>query len=272
MSNQARIMAVLAHPDDETLGFGGLLARYAAEGAAVSLVTATRGELGWPWEDEPYPGEQALGQRREGELRRAAEALGLEEVHFLDYIDGQLDQADPQQAARQVAEHIRRWRPQVLLTFDPHGIYGHPDHIAICQIATAAVMLAAAPDPVSGDQPHSVSKLYYAAETQEALDRYEGIFGEIRMQIDGQERAPAGWEPWAVTTRIEAGDYWQYTWRAIECHQSQLPGLRAILEIPDDEKCKLFEFYTLYRVFSLVETPAGIESDLLAGLRQDQPA
>lgn len=270
MTDRNRIMAVLAHPDDETLGYGGLLARYASEGTPVSLLTATRGELGWPWEDQPYPGEQALGQRREGELRRAAEALGLAEVNFLDYIDGQLDQADQPQAARQVAAHLRRWRPQVVLTFDPHGIYGHPDHIAICQIATAAVVLAAAPDASIPGQPHAVAKLYYAAETQAALDRYESIFGEIRMQIDGQERMPKSWEPWAVTTRVDCADYWRHTWRAIECHESQLPGLRAILELPDEEKCELFHYYPLYRVFSLVDAPDGVEDDLLAGLRQGQ--
>jgi len=85
MPEQLRLMCVLAHPDDESLGNGGTLAKYAAEGVATYLVTATRGERGWPGAAHENPGPAALGAIREAELRAAAEVLGIQEVNFLDY-------------------------------------------------------------------------------------------------------------------------------------------------------------------------------------------
>src|SRR6187401_166300 len=126
-------MCVLAHPDDESLGNGGTLARYAAEGVETYLATATRGERGWNGPPDAYPGPEALGRTREAELRAAAAELGLREVSFLDYIDGDLDQADPAEAVGRIGAVLRRVRPHVVITFGPDGAYGHPDHIAICQ-------------------------------------------------------------------------------------------------------------------------------------------
>ncbi|MCB0171367.1 MAG: PIG-L family deacetylase, partial [Anaerolineae bacterium] len=138
-----KILAVLAHPDDETLGFGGTLARYAEMGIETHLVCATRGQRGWFGAPDDYPGPDALGVIREDELRQAAQILNLRSVHLLDYMDGDLDQAEPQSIIHQLATHIRRVRPEVVLTFDPFGVYGHPDHIAIAQFTTAAVVEAA---------------------------------------------------------------------------------------------------------------------------------
>ena len=98
MPSQLSLMCVLAHPDDESLGTGGILARYAAEGVDTYLVTATRGERGWFGPEEDYPGPELLGRQRAAELRAAAKVLGLSEVVFLDYLDGQLDQANPAEA------------------------------------------------------------------------------------------------------------------------------------------------------------------------------
>src|SRR5215470_5157564 len=140
---QLKLMCILAHPDDESLGTGGTLAKYAAEGVETYLVTATRGEHGWWGEEKDYPGPEGLGKIREGELLAAAKELGISEVKFLDYIDGDLDQANTAEAVAKIVAHIRRVRPQVIITFDPNGGYGHPDHIAICQLTTAAVLAAA---------------------------------------------------------------------------------------------------------------------------------
>ena len=94
-----RLMAVLAHPDDESLGFGGTLAKYASEGVDVSVLTATRGDAGryrgHPQEHEAHPGASALAEIREGELRAAAAVLGVRELVLLDYHDQQLDSAAP---------------------------------------------------------------------------------------------------------------------------------------------------------------------------------
>jgi LmbE family N-acetylglucosaminyl deacetylase len=95
MADKLKLMAILAHPDDESLGNGGMLARYAADGIELHLVVATRGERGWPGKEIDYPGLEALGKMRESEVRAAADVLGIHNVHFLDYIDGDLDTVHP---------------------------------------------------------------------------------------------------------------------------------------------------------------------------------
>ena len=137
-----RLMCVLAHPDDETLGMGGVLAKYAAEGATTAVLTATRGEYGWSGDPATNPGPAALGAIRDGELRAAAKVLGVSDVTFLDYQDGELDQADAAEVTAKIAAAIRRFRPDVVVTFGHDGLYGHPDHIVICQFATAAIVAA----------------------------------------------------------------------------------------------------------------------------------
>ena len=114
-------LGIFAHHDDESLGAGGLFAKYAAEGVRTSLITATRGQRGWTGTPDRYPGAEALGQIREKELDGAARRLGIDEVVVLDYMDGDLDQADPRLVIPEIAAHIRRIRPDVILTFDPFG-------------------------------------------------------------------------------------------------------------------------------------------------------
>src|SRR5258705_1824531 len=107
-----RLMAVLAHPDDESLGVGGTLAKYASEGIEVFLVTATRGDRGryrgLALDDPEHPGSSALATIRETELRAAASVLGLREVSVLDYGDQQLDRAKPREAIGAIVQHLRR--------------------------------------------------------------------------------------------------------------------------------------------------------------------
>src|SRR5215468_9087739 len=161
MADSLRLMCILAHPDDESLGMGGTLARYAKEGIETYLLTATRGERGRFGDATVRPSLQVVGQVREAELRAAGKELGISEIHFLDYIDGDLDRANPIEAQGKIVRFIRRIKPHVVATFGPDGAYGHPDHIAISQLACASVLLAAdtgyatAPDEV----PHRVSKL-----------------------------------------------------------------------------------------------------------------
>lgn len=136
------LVAVLAHPDDETFGTGGTLALYARRGVKVHLVCATRGEVG-EVDPEFMQGFKSIAERRENELRCAAGLLGLSSVTFLDYRDsgmpGTEDNHHPQalaaqpvdRVAREIFKHIQRLKPQVLITFDPIGGYRHPDHIAI---------------------------------------------------------------------------------------------------------------------------------------------
>ncbi len=268
MAHPLKLMAILAHPDDESLGTGGTLAKYALEGIETYLITATRGERGWWGSEADYPGPTALGRVREAELRSAAQVLGLHEVVFLDYMDGELDEAPPQEVIAQLTTHVRRIRPDVVVTFDPDGVYGHPDHIAISQLTTAALLAAAdSAYADSGQPPHRVSKLYYRISTAEDLAAYQVAFGDLVMHIDGVERRAAGWPVWSISARIDTADYWPQVWAAVACHRSQLPGYQALKDLPPEHHRNLWGQQTFYRAFSLVNGGRAVESDLFAGLR-----
>ena len=118
-----RLMVVLAHPDDESLGVGGTLAKYASEGVDVFLLTATRGDSGrfrgFSMDDHQHPGPLALANIRESELRAAASALGVREVSILNYHDQHLDHANPREAIAAIVGQMRRVQPDVVVTFGP---------------------------------------------------------------------------------------------------------------------------------------------------------
>lgn len=252
-------MAVLAHPDDESLGFGGTLARYASEGVETYLVTATRGERGRLGDRRGAPPDE-VGRIRERELRDAARELGIREVSFLDYLDGELDTADPVEATARIALHIRRIRPQVVMTFGPEGAYGHPDHIAISQLATGAVMRAA--------HTHRVSKLYYMAWRKAHWDAHEAALKKLAMNVDGVERRPMPWPEWAITTVVDTAEFWPVVWRAVSCHESQMAIYRNLESLPEDRHRALWGSQDFYRVFSLVNGGRALEHDLFEGLRE----
>jgi LmbE family N-acetylglucosaminyl deacetylase len=266
---ELRLMCILAHPDDECLGTGGILARYAVEGVETYLVTATRGEHGWWGDEKDYPGPEALGRVREAELRASAQALGLHEVSLLDYIDGELDQAEPAPAIAKIVGHIRRVKPHVVITFGPEGAYGHPDHIAISQFTAAALIAAAdlAYRDSTSLSPHRVSKFYYMEDMQDLFEVYMSVFGDLVMHVDGVERRAFTWPRWAVTTRIDTAPYWQTVWQAVQCHRSQFPGYSKFERVSDEQHRVLWGSRTYYRVFSLVNGGRKVEQDLFEGLR-----
>jgi LmbE family N-acetylglucosaminyl deacetylase len=268
VTDPLRLMCVLAHPDDESLGTGGILAKYAAEGVATYLVTATRGERGWQGAPRDDPGPRALGRLREGELRAAAGVLGLSGLSLLDYLDGELDRADPDRAVARIVEHVRRIRPQVVVTFAPDGATGHPDHIAISQLTAAACVAAADPRYAPSGRPaHRVSKLYYFVESRAKVAVYNAAFGDTAMTVDGVKRASPGWEDWAITARVDATAHWRQVWQAIACHRSQLPGYDALTRLPEQRHAFLWGTQEFYRAFSLVNGGREVERDLFAGLR-----
>lgn len=269
MTDKLKLMCILAHPDDESLGNGGILARYAAEGVETYLVTATRGERGWTDSERDYPGLEALGKRREAELRAAASVLGIHRVEFLDYIDGDLDQAPAAEVVAKIALHLRRVKPDVVVTFGPDGAYGHPDHVAIGQFTTAAIVKAASPNSLYSRDltPHCVSKLYYMVASEKLLLAYQSVFGEVVMHIDGVERRGVPWLEWAITTSIAIKEYRQTVWQAILCHESQLAVYRQLEHLLQDSQKELWDRQTYYRAFSLVNGGRDAEDDLFAGLR-----
>ena len=267
-------MAVMAHPDDESLGVGGALARYAAEGVETFLVTATRGQRGRYKGIPPgegHPGPEAMARIREAELHAAAEALGLRGFQLLDYMDGQLDQADPREAAAQIASELRRVRPQVVLTFGPDGAYGHPDHIAICQFTTAALVVAADPAADLGERglaPHAVSKLYYMASTRASWEAYQAAFKRLVSLVDGVEREGQPYPDWKITTRIDTREHWETVWRAVTCHQSQIAAYETLRHLSPEHHENLWGSLTFYRALSTVNGGRRRETDLFEGLRE----
>jgi LmbE family N-acetylglucosaminyl deacetylase len=269
MAEELKLMAILAHPDDESLGNGGIFAKYAAEGVKTYLVTATRGERGWFGDEETNPGLESLGKIREKELLNAAEVLGIRYVDFLDYIDGDLDQALPAEAIAKIVGHLRRVRPDVVVTFGQYGSYGHPDHIAISQFTTAAIVEAANTNSLYNRDlaPHSVSKLYYMAETEDQFVVYQSAFGELVMHIDGAKRGMVTWPAWSVTSRIDTWKHWRTVAHAISCHKSQLPAFHALEQLSEEQRKLLWGTQTYYRAFSLVNGGRKIEEDLFEGLR-----
>lgn len=269
MSDPLRLLCVLAHPDDESLGTGGTLARYAAEGVECYLITATRGESerGWTGDPADYPGPEAFGKLREGELMAAAKILGVCEVSFLDYMDLALDQADPLEVIGKITQHVRRIRPQVVISFGSDGAYGHPDHIAISQFTGAALVAAADPDYANSNPPHRVAKLYHMALIQEQALLYQQTFGDITMEIDGVPRTVHVWPDWSISAWVEAEAYWPTVWQAVLCHQSQLPGYGRLATFSEAHHRKLWNHQTYYRVYSLVNGGRALERDLFEGLR-----
>jgi LmbE family N-acetylglucosaminyl deacetylase len=270
MAEELKLMCILAHPDDESLGMGGTIARYAREGAEVHLLTATRGERGWFGDEESNPGLTELGKLREGELIAAARVLGIKSVAFLGYIDGDLDQAPVDKIVSEIVGHIRRVRPQVVITFGPDGGYGHPDHIAISQFTTTALVRcgdSSFPDPL-GLAAHCVSKLYYMAVPATEYEVYEQVFGDLVMQVDGVERHAVPIPEWMITTSIDTEEYWRVVRDAVACHRTQLPGYDALLALPEESLRRLWRSKNYYRAISTINGGRTLETDLFEGVRQ----
>jgi len=270
-----RLLAVLAHPDDETLGLGGLLARCADEGVATYLVTATHGQSGRYHDARPgdpgHPGLEGLARIREAELRAAIALLGVRELHLLGYVDGKLDQADPREVIDRIAAHVRRIRPHVVVTFAQDGGYGHPDHVAICQLATAACVRAAdagsAGAELAGLAPHAVAKLYYMAWSAGAMAAYQEAFKTLVSKVDGVDRVNQPWPDWSLTTVVDTRAYWPTVWQAVLCHDSQVGNYAKLKDLSPQGHEELWNRATFYRVFSTVNGGRKQESDVFEGLR-----
>ena len=265
-----KLLAVFAHPDDESMGMGGTLAKYSAEGVDTRLVCATRGERGWFGPEEQNPGLSMLGQIRTKELENAVKELGMKSLHFLDYIDGDVDQADHAEAISKIVTHIRRIKPQVVVTFPPDGNYGHPDHIAVGQFTSAAIVCAADVNYKDGENLPAwrVSKLYYMVDGENFINLVAPFMDDMTFPVDDQLRGEVAWKEWMVTTRIDMADHCMTAWKAIQCHQSQLPSLGALADMDSDAAASVLSMQgTFYRVFSLVNGGRKVETDLFEGLR-----
>lgn len=267
MPTKLKLMAVLAHPDDESLGMGGTLAKYSDEGVETCLICATRGERGRYGDRPERPSIGELGRIRETELRAASEKLGVAKLRLLDYIDGDLDKADPSEAVKKIVNHIRIERPQVVLTFGPEGAYGHPDHIAISQFTTAAVVCSADHNYQTDSEPHRVDKLYYMSWTKSTFAAFESAFREIKITVDDVERRTTPAPDWLVTTQLDTAEYTEQVWAAVCCHQTQMAIYDKLESLAPEHHRAIWGVQQYYRAFSTVNGGRKREDDLFAGLR-----
>ncbi|MCK4490460.1 MAG: PIG-L family deacetylase [Anaerolineales bacterium] len=207
------LLSVLAHPDDESFGMGGTLAKYAEDGTDVHLICATRGEAG-EVAPEFLDGQPSIAHLREMELRCAVDKLGINEVQLLDYRDsgmsGSTDNTNPEalinapvdQVAKEIAEYIRKIKPQVILTFDPIGGYRHPDHIFIHQATTKAFYLAGDPAFKSSYPPYKPGKLYY-----HTIPRHFVRFNVRLLRLTGKDPTKYGKNKDIDLTQIASQDF-----------------------------------------------------------------
>jgi LmbE family N-acetylglucosaminyl deacetylase len=233
------LLAVLAHPDDETFGTGGTLAHYAKLGVKVYLACATRGEVG-EVEPEMLVGYESVAELRENELRCAAQTLGITEVFFLNYRDsgmpGTIDNSHPQslfaadieKVTGDVVHYIRKLKPQVVITFDPIGGYRHPDHIKIQQAAERAFYASGDAKRFPNDLPaYQPLKLYFHTFPRGFLrlsvfimrvvgkdPRKFGKNGDIDLLSIAQERFP-------INAYVDYREVADIRDRASACHASQ---------------------------------------------------
>jgi LmbE family N-acetylglucosaminyl deacetylase len=247
-SSDLRLLAVLAHPDDESFGPGGTLALYAHRGVEVHLACATRGEVG-EVSPELLQDYESIAKLREDELRCAATHLGIKDVHFLGYRDsgmeGSPDNEHPDalaaaplnEVAARITLLVRQIRPQVIITFDPYGGYGHPDHIAIQRATTDAFHAASNPDQYpDGMPPYEPQKLYYHTFPRRMMRLLARI-----MPLLGQD--PRRWgrnkdidllaiasHAFPIDAQINIGEVSEAKRKASACHSSQTgPPARGLL-------------------------------------------
>ncbi|MBI4319923.1 MAG: PIG-L family deacetylase [Chloroflexi bacterium] len=267
-----RLLAVFAHPDDESFGIGGTLAKYASEGVRVTLICATRGEVG-QISDPSLATPDRLGEVREGELRCACAALGVLDLRFLDCIDGQVGTCGAVETEGKIVRAIRELRPNVVVTFGPDGIYGHADHVAIGYLTTAAFHSAADPAKFAdqlrdGLAPFAAQKLYYAAVSRSSFRRMrdEAAAAGVRFDLGDIDLEHFGVEDDVITTVIDVSDFLDQKWQAIQCHRTQIQPNGPFSKAPAELRRRFMgqESYTL--AVSRVKVRKTPETDLFEGI------
>lgn len=288
-----RLLLVHAHPDDETIGTGVTMARYVTEGAHVALVTCTLGEEGEVLVPElghlAAHAQDELGGHRRAELSSALAALGVTDHEYLGgpgrYRDSGMMglptnerpdcfwQADLLEAATHLVRSIRRVRPQVVVTYDDFGQYGHPDHIQAHRVTSYALLLAAVPSfrPELGDA-WDVDKLYWTALPQSAVQ--QGIDAFIAAGGQGFFGLESGDElDWAlddawVTTRVSAVEHEPVKMAALREHLSQVGTENDFFRLSElaGPEAMGVEYFRLARGTLGATGDDGLEHDLFAGL------
>ena len=272
MTDQLRLMAIFAHPDDEAFGTGGTLIKYAQEGVEVHLVMATRGEAGQLANPDITP-THPFSLLREQELRRACAVYGLKQLHLLGYVDGQTPIVPPAEAVYKIVWLLRDIMPQVVISFGPDGVYGHYDHLAVHRWASAAVTLAGDPDrwPEIG-AAHQVAKFYHRAMPQPQVDNMKERLGYNAVMMDGIPFPFTGYSLEQITTIIDTHEFAARKVQAIRCHASQIRPDSPFLQDGFDPVANEWFWQETYilaqngdRSGSMLTN--GKETDLFAGVR-----
>jgi LmbE family N-acetylglucosaminyl deacetylase len=205
------ILLVFAHPDDESFGLSGTISKYTHQGIQVDLICATRGEVGTRVN---VPKNIKTGVARESELRTAAFILGIRSIYFLDYIDGELEKLNIGEIIDKVKRIMQKVQPEIIITFGPDGITGHPDHITIGKAATRAF------EQLKGT-PSSPRKLYYATIPESEWP-------------DASESGVTTMPDEKVTTTIDITGYLENKIEAISAHRSQKDTYEFIKMLKSD--------------------------------------
>ena len=291
-----RLMAVHAHPDDESSKGAATMARYVREGAEVLVATLTGGERGSILNsamDRPEVLANLSAIRRE-EMARARAILGVEQ-RFLGFTDSGLPEGDPKpplpdgsfavvplpEAAAPLVRLVRDFRPHVILTYDESGGYPHPDHIKTHQVAVEAFEAAADPDQYreAGGEPWQPLKMYYfvsfhqakyVALHEEIVRRglespYTKIFAEWEER--SRKRLERGDRPLEITTRVNAADYFGIRDDALRAHETQIDPNSSWFACPRDVERVAWPTEDYHLARSLVDTELP-EDDLFAGVRE----
>jgi mycothiol conjugate amidase Mca len=288
MAEPLTILIVHAHPDDEAISTGGTLARYSAEGIRTVLVTATLGEEGEIVDPELNTPEvkARLSEVRLGELHKAVAILNVGTLEILGYRDSGMvgtesnshpdcfNMADMDEATGRLVRLVRAYRPQVLVSYNEFGGYGHPDHIA-CHKATVAAFDAAG-DPARYPQagaPWAPQKLYYTNSPRRLFQRAWDQMKERGMPtpLDDPNFDIARFTvpDDQITTAIDVGDYLVRKLDALLVHRTQIEPGGRFMTIPEDIRREIFSHEYFTRVATRVPVPQSdrYEDDLFAGLR-----
>lgn len=276
------LMAVHAHPDDEAIGTGGILAKYASEGIRTVLVTCTKGELGDvlnPSYVPPRPG-MSITEIREEELAQAMKILRVSAYHNLGYKDsgmagtsGNMDpkafaQADVTAATHRLVRLIRKERPQVVVTYDENGIYGHPDHVMAHRVTQKAFTAANDSDLIldTSEPPWQPRKLYHLAIPMERLKRFRKA-GEDDQSTERPTSSIVGTPEEQITTRIDITPVIEQKFEAIFSHKSQIGSGHLFRQLSQAQRVALFgkEHFVCVHGCNLAANEK--ERDLFEGLR-----
>ena len=235
-----RLLACFAHPDDEAFPVGGVLARNVAEGRRVRLITTTLGEEG-DIRQEGAATKETLGEVRRIELSCAVRALRLESHALLEYRDSGMAgweandhprayiKAPEDEVVERFVREIREFRPQVVLTFEPGGLYGHPDHIAVSKHATKAFDLAsnptAFPDQLkNGLETYTPQRLFYSARPKGFRLEWATKLREVGIDfpMPSPEQLDHGNPPEEIHLELDVSDHLETKMACIICHRTQV--------------------------------------------------